>query len=326
MNSKTYCLLLLLAALLLFTSLTACGDDDDDAADDDDAGDDDTTDDDDNDTASDDDTTDDDDDDGDNVLTILTINVQNPTVKPSEVEARTQMVADLINDKKPDFVAVQEAAQTPTLENRAPVLAALTGYEYVWQKTHSIPLFFDEGIAILSAWPIQSSDSVDLPHPDFLGLFKRKVLGVSAATDLGEVHFYCSHMTTADDEEEKADQALGILDFIESHPADLPGFFAGDLNARPDTLAMKMLRGAESYQERQGDFVDSWLEVNDPDPGYSMPSKDPAKRIDYIYLVPGEAVAATVDSCELVFTEPQGGVWASDHLGVLCRYTVGAGR
>jgi len=272
----------------------------------------------------DDDTTDDDTADDDEVedMTVLTVNLQNPIWNLFDVDARTQIVADLILDRQPDFVALQEAAQLLLVQNRAEVLAEMTGYEYVWKKTHEIPLVFEEGIAIMTRLPIEWSDYERLPHPEIFGLFGRAILGARVNMELGEIYFYCSHMTTSSNSTEKADQALDAWLFMQSHPSDRTGFFAGDLNAEPDTLAMRFLRGETEYQGYEGDLFDEWLETNPSDPGYTFPSDDPDRRIDYIYLVPGSRELAVPLECERVFTEAVGNVWATDHIGVLCRFEV----
>ncbi len=299
---------------------------DDDTVMDDDSMDDDFTDDD----TVDDDTIDDDTEDDDTadddltgeIITVLTMNLQNPIWNLLNVDDRTQIVADLILDKQPDFVAMQEAAQLLLVQNRAEVLAEMTGYEYVWKKTHEIPLVFEEGIAIMTRLPIEWSDREWLPHPEILGLFERSILGVRVSTELGEIYFYCSHMTTSNNSTEKADQALDAWLFMKSHLSERTGFFAGDLNAEPDSLAMRFLRGEAQHDGYEGDLFDEWIETNPSDPGYTYPSDNPDRRIDYIYLVPGSRELALPLDCERVLAEPVGGVWASDHIGVLCSFDV----
>ena len=63
--------------------------------------------------------------------------------------------------------------------------------------------------------------------------------------------------------------------------------------------------------------------VNTPgDPGYTIPSDGPDRRINYVYILPGSvAPLPTIDACERVFTVPMGGVYASDHIGVRCTFT-----
>lgn len=315
---------------LAFALLGACGDDDDDDAggdsgDDDTAGDDDADDDVSDDDAGDDDASDDDtgDDDDEVVpdLQVLTFNLQDPIMNPGTTGARTQIVIDLIDRVQPDFVAFQEVTENGIIGNRAEAVADAVGYEWTWEQTHNLGVL-EEGIAILTPWPYSGRADTELPHEELFGLLKRKVLGIVAETPHGDVPFFCSHMTVANDPDDKADQAHAAYDFIHLQADGAPGFFAGDLNAQPDSDAMRFLRGEIEHEGAAGDFVDSWMEINGDDPGYTFSSTDPEKRIDYIYRVPGSEKRFSALSCERVFEEPVDGLYASDHIGVLCGFMV----
>ncbi|MCZ7582790.1 MAG: endonuclease/exonuclease/phosphatase family protein [Deltaproteobacteria bacterium] len=298
------------------------GDDDtaDDDTTDDDTGDDDTADDD----TFDDDTADDDtaDDDEDVIVDVrvLTLNIQNPLFAGDPLDDRTQVVADFINDAQPDFVALQEVTQNLFQRNVGEVLSEKTGYDYVFRQTHYLPFLAEEGVGILSMHPIEWHDSVGLPHPEFPLLLSRAILGVRVTTEVGSFQFFGSHWTISSLPAFKADQATAALDFIYSHPSDNPAFFAGDLNAEPDMIAMRVLRGEDVWNGKTGDLVDAWLDVHPGDPGYTHPSDDPEKRIDYIYVIPGADSSFETLSCEVVLTEEVGGTRASDHAGVLCDF------
>ncbi len=252
---------------------------------------------------------------------VLTINLKHPLTGLDEAHQRLQMVADLINARQPDVVALQEVIKPDNEPSFAEQLATLTGYGWHWEFAYNVPMLFDEGLGVLSRWPVLWHESRELPHLDLV-LFTRRVLGARVAWAHGEIQLFCTHMTTDSDEGKKADQALTIFQFIAEHPTPLPGFLAGDMNAEPDTLAMRFFRGEAEHQAVTSDLIDSWLVANPGDPGYTMESYNPHKRIDYIYLVPGSEVSAEPLDCELVFTEPVGGVYASDHLGILCRFAL----
>ena len=260
-------------------------------------------------------------------LSVLTINLLNPLNPPSlNGDQRIRIVADFINARQPDFVTSQEVVQSAIMSNRAEMLANLTGYFWVWEMTHDVPYVFQEGISILSKWPIAWTGAVQLPHEEFggitMGMFTRSVMGIAAEVLGYNINVFCSHMTIADDELKKADQAAAILDFMTAHPSARSGFLAGDLNAQPSTLAMRLLRGEATHNGRQGNLSDAWLLANGEDPGLTYPSDNPDKRIDYIYAVPGVERQADVLDCELVFTDPVDGVRPSDHVGILCRFLV----
>lgn len=252
---------------------------------------------------------------------VLTINLKHPLLGLDEARARLEVVADGIDEWQPDVVALQEVIREDGEPSFAAQLGALTGYEWLWEYTFTVPFSFDEGLGILARWPIVWSASAELPHLDLV-VFRRRVLGARLATPVGELPFYCTHMTTDSSESVKADQARAVLDFIRDQSSSAPGFLCGDLNAEPDTLAMRFLRGEAEYEGDTGDLVDAWLAVNPAEAGFTMSASDPTRRIDYIYVTPPTEGRVRAISCETVFTGPQGGAYASDHLGVLCLFEV----
>jgi len=255
--------------------------------------------------------------DADKSFSVLTINLKHPLTGMETAQARLAQVAEAINDREPDVVALQEVIKDGEDPDFAEQLGSLTGYNHHWEHTFDVPLSFSEGIGILSRWPILATDSAELPHLDLV-IFRRKVLGARVDSPHGEIWLFCSHMTTSSDETEKADQALAVYQFIEANPSALPGFMAGDLNAEPDTLAMRFLRGEAGHEGQTGDLIDAWPAANPGQDGFTIPSGNPDRRIDYIYIVGGQESTAAAESCELMFEEPVDGEYASDHLGILC--------
>ena len=263
------------------------------------------------------------------VLTLWTLNLLNPSnpLSPSaDVEIRTQIVIDAMLDEQPDLVAFQEVVDSGTVPNRAEFIANATGYEWAWQKEYSL-VIYDEGIAVLSRTPILETESIELPHKDLV-LFTRYVLGARVESSAGPIDFYCTHMTVGGSEQESADQAAAAWAFIteRSRSAGLPAFFAGDLNAEPDKLSMRFLRGEASHDGATGDFVDVWLETRPGDPGYTIDSSDPHDRIDYIYTASTASFSVQPVDCQLIFEEAVDGVLASDHIGVSCQVVLNHGQ
>ncbi|MFW5921611.1 MAG: endonuclease/exonuclease/phosphatase family protein, partial [Polyangiales bacterium] len=196
------------------------------------------------------------------------------------------------------------------------------GYEHVGVWTHDAFLF-EEGIAVLSRWPILWSDARDLPHDEVGGVATRAVLGARLDSPFGEAQVFCTHMLAGGTEEEQADQSVAILGFMEDNPSALPSFLGGDLNAEPTTLPTQVLRGDASHDGTTGSLEDGWLAVRAGDDGFTIPSDDPDRRIDYVYAAPGsDGATATPTECSRELTEPEDGVYASDHLAVLCRYSL----
>ena len=91
-------------------------------------------------------------------------------------------------------------------------------------------------------------------------------------------------------------------------------FLAGDMNAEPDTPAMSFLRGDAEHDGETGTLHDLWLDGGDDDDGFTSPAEAPARRIDFVYA----DRETTAPSCTRFVTDAIDGLWASDHLGVVC--------
>jgi endonuclease/exonuclease/phosphatase family metal-dependent hydrolase len=254
------------------------------------------------------------------IWTFNLLNPSNPLAKGADVKLRTQIVIDAIKKEQPDLIAFQEVVDSSSIPNRAAFIAEATGYSWAWQQEYTL-LLYDEGIAILSKWPILETESHELPHKD-LALFTRYVLRVRVDTPAENTDFYCSHFIAFGIENQSADQALTAFEFINKSSVGLPSFFAGDLNAGPDTIYMRFLRGKESYKGVIGNFTDAWLAANPGDPGLTVESDKPYDRIDYIYIVPSAPFPTVATDCKLIFDEPVDSVYASDHIGVSCNVSL----
>jgi endonuclease/exonuclease/phosphatase family metal-dependent hydrolase len=253
------------------------------------------------------------------ILRLWTFNILNPSnplASGADVHKRTRIVIDAIKAEKPDIIALQEVVQSGDVPNRARFIAEETGYRWEWHQTYSIVLY-DEGIAVLSRHPILSTRTHKLPHKDLI-LFNRYVLGARVETAAGEVDFYCTHMTAGGSDSESADQAVEAWSFMSAESAGVPAFLAGDLNAEPDTPAMRFLRGEAPRGGKTGDLSDLWLVTRPEDPGYTISPDNPHDRIDYIYASPRAMEVFEPVDCRLIFAHRVDASFASDHIGVAC--------
>lgn len=252
------------------------------------------------------------------VVHVVSFNLLHGFPSFGDLDARTAIVADWIDEHQPDVIAVQEVGQTPLIPNRAEVLADMTGYQWAWVKASGVDFAFEEGPGVLSRWPITWVDDVMLPHPGMGGFEVRRTLGVGLDTPGGELAVFSAHLTNQDDETISADQALTAYEFVDANTGALGGFLAGDMNAEPDSLAMRMLRGEMGHRGVLGDLVDAWRDAYPRLDGFTAPSDVPDHRIDYVYVVPGATGPGAVQTCALILAEPVDGLYASDHIGVSC--------
>ncbi|HWS51967.1 MAG TPA: endonuclease/exonuclease/phosphatase family protein [Microbacterium sp.] len=127
-------------------------------------------------------------------------------------------------------------------------------------------------------------------------------------------------------------QAVAVARFVEdlaSDRADLPVVLMGDFDAGPDTASMQFLTGRRSLDAMSVRYDDAWEMRHPDDPGHTFTPINPlvragqmplerGRRIDHILIRAGEhGPLLDVAECRRLFDRPDGGVWASDHFGVL---------
>jgi endonuclease/exonuclease/phosphatase family metal-dependent hydrolase len=239
-------------------------------------------------------------------------------------DARTQMVVDLINARMPDLVAFQEASQSPIAENRAEVIGDHTGYAWAWSRASGYDGVFEAGPAILSHWTIRETRDIRLPRPIVPNLVERTIVGAHVISPCGEIGFFSTHIGEIDDIDPSftPDLAVAAYNFVLAYRTGAANILGAGINAEPDSVTSQMLRGDMSYKGTTGTLRDSWIASSTTASGGTYPSSDPRHRIDYLYLLDGARVTTSVLGCETVLKIPVGGVYPSDHIGVLCRYHV----
>jgi endonuclease/exonuclease/phosphatase family metal-dependent hydrolase len=220
-------------------------------------------------------------------LRVLTLNVQNDEGDPR----RTGLINRELRHLDPDLVALQEVRYPGQL-------AALVHGTALAHTTHQAEVLDPEppearrygGGALATRWPhtvvaVEEGRS----DPDFhwwtLAVTVRDVLFVTPTT-----HWQPEAAAA------RARQAEGIARIDAAHPG--PVVIAGDLNDNPDAVPLI-----------GGGYRDAWAEAGDG-PGHTWPAH--RRRIDYV-LARGMRVVRV----ELVGDHPVGGVWLSDHRGVV---------
>jgi len=138
----------------------------------------------------------------------------------------------------------------------------------------------------------------------------------------GTVTLISTHLMSEQDTSKQSDQALTAYRFTADFAANDAFFMAGDFNSEPETQQMRFLRGEVALEGIEPILEDAWQRTMPDDAGYTADADDPKERIDYIYFASGVAATVDVRSCELVLQQPQDGIYASDHLGVYCRFEI----
>ena len=183
------------------------------------------------------------------------------------------VIAKVIKDAKPDFVALQEV---DFKTNRA------RKYDLVTElglRTQLVPLFgrampFDDGEygeGILSKYTLLTSRNVALPYSP--GNEPRAALEVVCTiTSKDTVAFIGTHLDHLKDEKDRVAQVKKINEVFSTN--SYPTILAGDLNATPGSTPINILEEI---------WTSSYHKKNIK---YTFPSHNPSKKIDYIMFYP----------------------------------------
>ncbi len=203
-------------------------------------------------------------------------------------------IARVIEDSRPDIVALQEVSRGWVISGRVDMLEWLSQrlqMPYVFGPTADA--FW--GNAILSRYPILEYAEYDLPPRD-LPLLRGLVL---ALIDLGNgdrLQVIATHYHHV--EEDSDVRQLQARETVEIWNGDGQTVLLGDLNATLGAPEMDMLQNAG--------LVDALAGI-EPPPAYTWPSVNPYRRIDYIWVSPD----LKVNDIRVIASN------ASDHLAVV---------
>lgn len=204
-----------------------------------------------------------------------------------------EAIAKTIEQAKPDIIGLQEVERGWYIDSSLDMVDWLShrlNMPYVYGATAGRVW----GNAILSRYPIKQSGMLPLPPRDLL--LRRGVTW--ARIDVGhgqELFFIVTHYHHIEgDTEIRQQESPEILKLWNQQPRTI---FVGDLNAKPDSKEIEMLRARG--------LKDSFAEIGSGD-GFSWPAGKPDQRIDYIWHSPDLGVRDLVMPAST----------ASDHLGV----------
>jgi endonuclease/exonuclease/phosphatase family metal-dependent hydrolase len=252
------------------------------------------------------------------------------------LERRLQLCQKQLVGLEPDIIGLQEVRQVPgKVPNTAHTLAQALGMSCAFQKTVEWGEG-DEGLALLSRFPIREAGHVLLPHP--MPADQRILLWALCETPAGTVLASTTHLTyrmthgqLREDQAAAVDAAVQeVLAAQTERPAVT--LLMGDFNASPDADELRFLRGLHSVNGRRTYYQDAFLTQPERPEGaagitwarrnvftHKLRFLESDRRIDYIFV--GQASRdgrGLVHSCRVVLDEADDeGVFPSDHFGVL---------
>lgn len=264
------------------------------------------------------------------MLTVMTLNAANYN-DHKNWEIRRQIIVNTILKYNVDLIALQEirfdASQESTkitYENMGEqILSQLSDQGYQGSIVYQWAQYYDpttrnpvqtittcwEGLAIISHTSLVETGSVFLSSTNCSDGNHRITEYASIQKDTGMFYLFNTHFAMY--EECLPANIKETVAYMEQFNTS-PRLLVGDMNATPDNPDIQTLA-------KLG-FTDVWAMLQPGKPGYTYPSDNPVKRIDYCW-----ADKNAVGSCkgiELVCTDPQSGIYASDHFGLLVTLSI----
>lgn len=232
-------------------------------------------------------------------LHVMTYNIHhaNPPSRSKDSLIDLKAVARVINEAKPDLVALQEVdvhnARAGLQVNEAAELGRLTGMHYYFTRA----MYYrggEYGDAVLSRFPIVDTIGRRLPIVEGTKEEVRSLSMVKVALpDHRELYFASTHLGLS--EQTRILQARALVEIVKALPGPL--ILCGDLNARPESRPIAILDSVLTRSCRTGCEL-------------TIPTRHPMAKIDYILVRPGASFRVLSQK-----TIPE--TYASDHLPVV---------
>ena len=252
-------------------------------------------------------------------LRVMSFNVLHGFPSFENLGDRLELAAAEVLRQDADLVLLQEVPWTRQVRDGAELLAKRTGFNYLYLRAQGNrwAILFEDGVAILSRFPLKEPAVVELkPREGFF--VPRVALSAIAETPWGDLSLFVTHVAGSDDQINRG-QIAALREFV-AFRTDGPGIVAGDFNAGPDTPQIESLTKI---------WIDTYRAVNPQEIGltcciddlHAGPSEPLEERIDYNFLLPGGGMH--VVSAQLILDQPfpfaGNWLWASDHVGILVR-------
>lgn len=231
-------------------------------------------------------------------LKVMSYNIHhaNPPSEPGKIDL--DAIAKVINDQKPDIVALQEVdvnTQRSGKINEASMLALKLGMKGLFFAKAIDHDGGEYGVAILSKYPIADNQIHKLPTQEGTKGEPRVLATVQVTLPGGKkIRFGSTHLDAQKNDTNRLLQVAALNKIAQAE--QLPFIIAGDLNAAPGSAAIKL------FDEQ---FTRTCNEC-----AFTIPVNNPSKAIDFIAVNKGTDMV--VLSHQVV---PER--YASDHLPIV---------
>jgi endonuclease/exonuclease/phosphatase family metal-dependent hydrolase len=262
------------------------------------------------------------------MMRVLTLNLLAPD--KGDYRRRRPVLAEGLRQLRPDVVAFQETVWGEGTDQAVGLLGP--GYQVA---RHSGRAADGVGACLASRWPLGAVREQGL---QVTGRTASMVWAAALAVEilapppLGPLLFvHHKPSWQYGYERERELQAVTTARFVEELVADrdLQVVLAGDFDDPPDAASIRFWTGRQSLDGTSVCYEDAWSVAHPGEPGHTFSPRNPlvtagemklerGRRIDYVMVRCGvHGPRLGVAGCRLAFDQPVGGVWASDHFGVV---------
>jgi endonuclease/exonuclease/phosphatase family metal-dependent hydrolase len=265
-----------------------------------------------------------------NTVRVATLNIWH---RSDDWDARLRAIRHGVEELRPDILGLQEVLRAPFGDESFDQAAAIAeGFGYHIAYAHSArPRELPIGNAVLSKFPIEKDRICELPD---LGTGEPRVaLYADVRSPAGRIPVFVTHLNwKLHHGFVREAQVLALDTFVQEaiEPSHTAPILMGDFNAQPDSNEIRFLKGLCSLDGQSTYYGDAFELGGDGGRGitfaranpFAAPIHEPDRRIDYVFVGQRDGrFRAHVDRAHVAFNEPfppgAGGVWASDHYGVI---------
>lgn len=256
-------------------------------------------------------------------LRVVTLNIWN---RQGPWDQRLALIRQGLGALKPDVVGLQEVLYFEGA-SQAHAIADGLGYEIAYGKAYELGGGVLFGNAVLSRYPIATSDVFPLPNGGTSET--RTLLGTSLAAPFGALPFFVTHLNWKFHEGVVREAQVVEIARVIKRMAPIrgvPPVLVGDFNAQPESTEIRFLKGLSSLAGTSTYFDDCFEHAGEGAPitfdaihnPYAATTREYPRRIDYVFVRGPDARGRGKPlSARVVLNELVDGVAASDHYGVM---------
>ena len=242
-------------------------------------------------------------------ITVISANLWHDFPLYRRLEERLETFANLAEEEKADILLLQEVARKEDMHVDE-WLSQRLGMSYVYSRANGHgAIGFEEGLAILSRFPIKEPQLRQLSNPTN-PFVRRVVLGADVETPCGVIRAYSVHLGIGSKDNQNQQNLLRqIVDEI-AHLQ--PTVVGGDFNASEASPQIKQIKAG---------WLDTFRHLHPTADGYTHSIRLPwggilnRHRLDYIFLLPNKLEWNVLETRHI--STP--GKAHSDHCAVLTR-------